>query len=135
MKDNTGFVYGFLATSACFIAIALGWMGYGWSHERTRRVETTTLATASGVLVAIPLDKLIAPPNLSVGDRLDILVNSGDVTIPLVFDSLLIDKNVRGCFCKMPLTHGRQLIQAIQNGATISCRPSVVPGLWLASTD
>ena len=135
MNHNTGFVFWFLSTSACFIALGLGWMGYGWSHERTRRVEAATLATASGVLVAIPLDKLIAPPHLSVGDRLDLLVTSGGVTVPLVFDSLLVEKNARGCFCQMPLTHGRQLMQAIQNGATISCRPSVVPGEWLALTE
>ncbi len=135
MKHNSGFVFWFLSTSACFIALALGWMGYGWSHERTRRVEAATLATASGVLVAIPLHKLIAPPKLSVGDRLDILVTSGGVPVPLVFDSLLVDKNARGCFCQMPLTPGRQLMQAIQNGATISCRPSVVPGKRLASTE
>jgi hypothetical protein len=135
MKDIKGFAFGIVSTSACIVAIGLGWIGYGWRHQQNRHLETAALANASGVLVVMPLDKLIAPPDASVGDRLDILVNSGGVTVPLVFDSLLIARDVRGCFCKMPLVHGRQLVQAIQNGSTISCRPSVVPGDWVASTD
>lgn len=122
-----------LVVALSSMSFAFGWSRYGRQHVVSRNVSAATLDSAPQKRVAAPLHAWLDTSDLVVGQRVDILVSTDDLPVPLIFDALVSHKDVRNCWCVMPLADGRLLGQAAANGTKITCRASVVPGEWGAA--
>lgn len=71
------------------MSFAFGWFRYGRQHDVIRKVSPATVDSAPQGRVSAPLHAWLDTSALVVGERVDILVCSDDLPVPLIFDALV----------------------------------------------